>query len=126
MSKQKKQKNIITNQKLLMRLKRLPLVSQLKTSELIAYVGLLLVNKGNAISITKALKIIHASHLDRQIETNIYIPCTNVLEALICTVIYKRKLVKKFIEHEEFEVWQDEYAAPLFDIMKDIMEIYKI
>ena len=126
MSKQKKQKNTITNRQLLSRLKRLPLVAQLSISELIAYIGIILVSKGKSIAMPKALRIIHASKLHKQIETNLYIPCTNVLEALICTAIYKRKLVLHFINHPEYEVWDDEYAAPLLDIMKDILSVYRV
>ena len=54
------------------------------------------------------------------------IPCENILEALIHLVIYKRKLVKEIVDNEAAEIWDDELAAPIFDIMKDIMEIYKI
>lgn len=126
MSQQKKQKVNITNRQLLSRLKRLPIVQQLNVSEFLAFIGLLLVNKGQPITIAQGYRIIKHSKLDKKIEYNLHIPCSNVLEALIHLVILKRKIITKFINNSTLEIWQDETAAPIFDIMEDIMEIYKI
>lgn len=127
MSQQKKQKPNITNRQLMLRLLRLPMVKHLKVSEIIAYLGLILVNKGKPILLSQALRIVKRSKLDLKIEANSYIPCENILDALIHLVIYKRELFNKFLEHEnDYPVWDDEYAAPLLDIMKIISEIYKI
>lgn len=126
MSQPKKQKVNITNRQLLSRLKRLPIVQQLNVSEFIAFIGLLLVNKGQPITIAQGIKIIKHSKLDKKIKYNLHIPCSNVLEALIHLVILKRKLITKFISNPTLEIWQDETAAPLFDIMKTISEIYKV
>lgn len=126
MSQQKKQKVNITNRQLLSRLKRLPIVQQLNVSEFLAFIGLLLVNKGQPITIAQGYRIIKHSKLDMKIEHNMHIPCYNYLEALIHLVILKRKLITKFINNPTLEIWQDETAAPVFDIMKDIMGIYKI
>lgn len=127
MSQPKKPKQSITNRKLMMRLRRLPMVNHLRVSEIIAYLGLILVNKGNPIPLGKGLRIIKKSKLDLKIEGNSYIPCGNILDAMIHLVIYKRKLINKFIEHEnDYPVWDDEIAAPLLDILKTISEIYKV
>lgn len=127
MSQQKKPRLSITNRILMLRLRRLPIVTHLRVSEIIAYLGLILVNKGQPIALGKALRIIKKSKLDLKIEANSYIPCENILDALIHLVIYKRKLFNTFLEHEDdYPVWEDEVAAPLLDIMKIISEIYKI
>lgn len=127
MSQQKKPRLSITNRILMLRLLRLPIVKHLQVSEIIAYLGLILVNKGQPIALGKALRIIKKSKLDLKIEANSYIPCENILDALIHLVIYKRELFNKFLEHEDdFPVWEDEVAAPLLDIIKTISEIYKI
>lgn len=127
MSQPKKQKPNITNRQLMLRLLRLPMVRHLRVSEIIAYLGLILVNKGNPIPLGKALRIIKKSKLDLKIEANSYIPCENILDAMIHLVIYKRQLINQFIEHEnDYPVWEDEIAAPLLDIMKVISEVYKI
>lgn len=127
MSQQKKPKSSITNRILMLRLLRLPIVKQLQVSDIIAYLGLILVNKGQPIDLGKALRIIKKSGLGLKIKVNLYIPCENILDALIHLVIYKRELFNKFLEHEDdFPVWKDEVAAPLLDIMKTISEIYKI
>lgn len=127
MSQQKKPRLSITNRIIMLRLLRLPIVKHLKVSEIIAYLGLILVSKGQPIALGKALRIIKKSKLDLKIEANSYIPCENILDALIHLVIYKRKLFNTFLEHEnDFPVWEDEVAAPLLDIMKIISEIYKI
>ena len=68
MSHQKKQKLNITNTQLMFRLKRLPIINHLKVSEIIAYIGLILVNKGNVIPLGKGLRIIKKSKLDLKIE----------------------------------------------------------
>lgn len=127
MSRRKKQKPTITNRTLMMRLRRLPMVTHLRVEEIIAYIGLILVNKGNPIPLGKGLRIIKKSKLDLKILANGSIPCENILEAIIHLVIYKRKLVETFIKHEnDFPVWEDEIAAPLLDIMKIISEIYLV
>lgn len=127
MSQRKKPKQSITNRKLMMRLYRLPMVKHLRVSEIIAYLGLILVNKGNPIPLGKGLRIVKKSKLDLKIESNSYIPCGNILDAMIHLVIYKRELINKFIEHEnDYPVWEDEIAAPLLDILKTISEIYKV
>lgn len=127
MSQQKKPRLSITNRIIMLRLLRLPIVKHLKVSEIIAYLGLILVSKGQPIALGKALRIIKKSKLDLKIEANSYIPCENILDALIHLVIYKRELFNTFLEHEDdFPVWEDEVAAPLLDIMKTISEIYKI
>lgn len=126
MSQQMKQENTITNQQLLYRLHRLPIVQQCKVSEILAYIGLQLVNKGKALPIGQALRIVRQSKLDKKIAHNVYLPCVNILEGLICMVIYKRKLLNKFFAHPDYEVWNDEHAAPLFDIMFELSKVYKI
>lgn len=127
MSQPKKPKESITNRRLMMRLLRLPMVKHLRVSEIIAYLGLILVNKGQPIALGKGLRIIKKNKLDLKIEANSYIPTENILEALIHLVIYKRELINKFIEHEnDYPVWEDEVAAPLLDIMKTISKIYKV
>ena len=127
MSHQKKQKLNITNTQLMFRLKRLPIINHLKVSEIIAYIGLILVNKGNVIPLGKGLRIIKKSKLDLKIEANSYIPCENILDALIHLVIYKRELFNTFIEHEsDYPVGEDEVVAPILDIMKTISKIYKV
>lgn len=127
MSQPKKPKENITNRKLMMRLLRLPMVKHLRVSEIVAYLGLILVNKGQPIALGKGLRIIKKNKLDLKIEVNSYIPTENILEALIHLVIYKRELINQFIEHEnDYPVWEDEVAAPLLDIMKTISKIYKV
>lgn len=127
MSQQKKPRLSITNRIIMLRLLRLPIVKHLKVSEIIAYLGLILVSKGQPIALGKALRIIKKSKLDLKIEANSYIPCENILDALIHLVIYKRELFNQFLKHEDdYPVWEDEVAAPLLDIMKTISEIYKI
>lgn len=127
MSQQKKPRLSITNRIIMLRLLRLPIVKHLKVSEIIAYLGLILVSKGQPIALGKALRIIKKSKLDLKIEANSYIPCENILDALIHLVIYKRELFNQFLKHEDdYPVWEDEVAAPLLDIMKIISEIYKI
>lgn len=126
MSQQKKLENIITNRLLLSRLLRLPIVKTLPVSKVVAYIGLLLVNKGKIITLPQALRIIHHSKLDWKIENKSCIPCTNILEALIYLVICKRKLLKYFFTHPDLPVWSYEHSAPLFDIMEDISKKYQL
>ena len=126
MSQQRKQKQNITNQQLLQRLLRLDVVRRVPVSVFAAYVGLYLCNKGKKLEFSRAIKIIKKKRFDIFIKTNAGIPCENVLEALIYIVIYKRDLVADIVLNEEAEVWNDELAAPIFDIMKTIMEIYKV
>lgn len=126
MSQPKKQKVNITNQQLLFRLMRLDVACKIPIDVFIAYVGLQLVNHGKVVAFSKAMKIIKKSKLNNTIKYKSGIPCENILEALIHLTIFKRKLVKEIIDNEAAEIWDDELAAPIFDIMKDIMEIYKI
>ena len=126
MSQQKKQKVNITKQALLWRLKRLPITHQVTIAEFIAFIGLILVNHGRAIDFTTALRIIHKSKLHLKIKANSAIPCHNILDALIHLVVFKRKLCNEFFENTEYEIWQDEIIAPIFDIMYDISKIYKV
>lgn len=126
MSQQKKSKEIITNIKLLYRLKRLPVVQQLTIPELLAYIGLILVNKGEPISVAKALRIIKHSKLDKKIVYNMSIPCENVLEAITYLIIMKRDLLNKFFKRTDLPVWSDEVIAPLLDIMYEISRKYKV
>lgn len=126
MSQQKKQKVNITNRKLLSRLLRLDIVKALPVEKVIAYIGLLLVNKGNIITVPQALRIIEHSKLHLKIKANSAIPCDNILDALIHLVVYKRKLLKFFFTNQNLPVWNYEYSGPLFDIMYDISKIYKI
>lgn len=126
MSKAKKQKETINNRRLLERLMRLDVVKALSIEVLIAYIGLLLVNKGNVIEIPKALKIIKQSKLHIRIQHNTHIPTENVLESLIHLVIYKRELLQQFFDNKELPVWNHEITAPLFDIMYNINKVYKI
>lgn len=126
MSQQKKQKVNIANQQLLFRLLRLDVASKIPIDVFIAYIGLQLVNHGKVVPFSKAIKIIKKSKLNNVVKYKSGIPCENILEALIHLVIYKRKLVKEIVDNEAAEIWNDELAAPIFDIMKDIMDIYKI
>lgn len=126
MSQQKKQKVNITNRKLLNRLLRLAIVKALPVEKVIAYIGLLLVNKGNIITVPQALRIIEHSKLHLKIKANSAIPCDNILDALIHLVVYKRKLLKFFFTNQNLPVWNYEPSGPLFDIMYDISKIYKI
>lgn len=130
MSQPKKQKEIITlKQKWLNRLYRLELVKNYKVSVVIAYIGLQIVNKHKSeycIEVNKALTIISKSKLNLKIEANSAIPCCNILKALISLVIYKRKLLEYFFSHPELPVWNDDTAAPLFDIMQEISKVYKV
>lgn len=126
MSQQKKSKEIITNLRLLYRLKRLPVVQQLSIPVLLAYIGLVLVNKGEPISVARALRIIKHSKLDKKIVYNMSIPCENVLEAITYLVIMKRGLLNKFFKQTDLPVWSDEVVAPLFDVMYEISRKYKV
>lgn len=126
MSQQRKQKVNITNRKLLNRLLRLDIVKALPVEKVIAYIGLLLVNKGNLITVPQALRIIEHSKLDLKIKANSAIPCNNILDAIIHLVVYKRKLLKIFLTNQNLPVWNYEHSGPLFDIMLDISKIYKI
>lgn len=126
MSQQKKQKVNITNRKLLNRLLRLDIVKALPVEKVIAYIGLLLVNKGNLITVPQALRIIEHSKLDLKIKANSAIPCNNILDAIIHLVVYKRKLLKFFFTNQNLPVWNYKHSGPLFDIMYDISKIYKI
>lgn len=126
MSQQKKQKVNITNRKLLNRLLRLAIVKALSVEKVVAYIGLLLVNKGNLITVPQALRIIEHSKLDLKIRANSAIPCNNILDAMIHLVVYKRKLLKFFFTNQNLPVWNYEHSGPLFDIMHDISKIYKI
>lgn len=126
MSQQKKQKVNITNRKLLNRLLRLAIVKALPVEKVIAYIGLLLVNKGNIITVPQALRIIEHSKLHLKIKVNSAIPCDNILDALIHLVVYKRKLLEYYFTNQDLPVWNYEHSAPLFDIMYDISRIYKI
>lgn len=126
MSQQKKQKVNITNRKLLNRLLRLAIVKALPVEKVIAYIGLLLVNKGNIITVPQALRIIEHSKLHLKIKVNSAIPCDNILDALIHLVVYKRKLLEYYFANQDLPVWNYEHSAPLFDIMYDISRIYKI
>lgn len=126
MSQQKSKKVSITNYQILARLKRLPLVSRLSVNEFIAYVGLQLCNKGNVVGVERAIKIIHQAKLHLKIETNSAIPTSNILQAMIYLVIYKRKLLNHYFEHKEYPVWEDEITAPIFDILEQLSKIYLI
>lgn len=126
MSQQKKQKVNITNRKLLNRLLRLAIVKVLPVEKVIAYIGLLLVNKGNIITVPQALRIIEHSKLDLKIKVNSAIPCDNILDALIHLVVHKRKLLRFFFTNQNLPVWNYEHSGPLFDTMYDISKIYKI
>lgn len=126
MLQQKKQKVNITNRKLLSRLLRLDIVKALPVEKVIAYIGLLLVNKGNLITVPQALRIIEHSKLELKIKANSAIPCSNILDAIIHLVVYKRKLLKFFFTNQNLPVWNYEHSGPLFDIMYDISKIYKI
>lgn len=126
MSQQKKQKVNITNYLLLSRLLRLDIVKALPVEKVIAYIGLLLVNKGNLITVPQALRVIEHSKLDLKIKANSAIPCNNILDAIIHLVVYKRKLLKFFFTNQNLPVWNYEHSGPLFDIMYDISNIYKI
>lgn len=126
MSQQKKQKVNITNRKLLSRVLRLDIVKALPVEKVIAYLGLLLVNKGNIITVPQALRIIEHSKLHLKIKANSAIPCDNILDALIHLVVYKRKLLKYFFTNQALPVWNYEHSGPLFDTMYDISKIYKI
>lgn len=126
MSQQKKQKVNITNRKLLNRLLRLAIVKALPVEKVIAYIGLLLVNKGNIITVPQALRIIEHSKLDLKIKVNSAIPCDNILDALIHLVVYKRKLLRFFFTNQNLPVWNYEHSGPLFDTMYDISKIYKV
>lgn len=124
----KKPKEIINSKKeqWMYRLQRLPIVKQYKVSAVIAYIGLQMCNKGKIVEFNKAMKIVMKSKLNLKIESNSAIPCNNILKAMINLAIYKRELLTKFYNNEELEIWQDETAAPLFDILKEINEVYKI
>lgn len=126
MSQQKKQKVNITNRKLLSRVLRLDIVKALPVEKVIAYIGLLLVNKGNIITVPQALRIIEHSKLHLKIKANSAIPCNNILDAIIHLVVYKRKLLEYYFANQDLPVWNYEHSAPLFDIMYDISRIYKI
>lgn len=126
MSQPKKQKANITNQQLLFRLMRLDVARRVPIDVFIAYIGLQLVNHGKVVPFSKAIKVIKKSKLNNTVKYKSGIPCENILEALIHLVIYKRKLVAEIVNNEAAEIWDDELAAPIFDIMKDIMEIYKV
>lgn len=126
MSQQKKQKVNITNRQLLQRLRRLPITTQCSIPEILAYIGLLLVNKGKRLSLPQALRIIHNSKLHTRIIKSLHIPTLNILESLIWLSICKRDLLKQFFKHQEYEIWDDEVAAPLFDVMYDILRKYQI
>lgn len=124
MSQPKKQKANITTRSLFWRLRRLPITHQLSVSEFGAYVGILLVSKGLPVDVASALRVIHKSKLHEKLKN--HIPTNNYLECLIYIVIYKRKLVNKFLSNSTLEIWNDEIAAPIFDLMKEISEIYKV
>lgn len=126
MSQQKRQKVNITNYLLLNRLLRLNIVKALSVEKVVAYIGLLLVNKGNLITVPQALRIIEHSKLDLKISANSAIPCNNILDAIIHLVVYKRKLLKFFFTNQNLPVWNYEHSGLLFDIMYDISKIYKI
>lgn len=128
MSQQEKHNdNTMSNsERWMYRLQRLPIVKQYKVSTVIAFIGLLLVNKGRAISLERGMKIVKQSKLNLKIEGNSAIPCVNIVQAMISLVIYKRNLLEKFFANQELEVWNDEIAAPLFDIMNEMSEVYKI
>lgn len=124
MSQQKKQKVNITNRTLLWRLRRLPITHQLSVAEFGAYIGILLVSKGDVIDLASALRVIHKAKLHEKLKK--HVPTENYLDCLIYIVIYKRELVNKFLSDESLNIWQDEITAPIFDIMKNIAEIYKV
>ena len=124
----KKPKEITNSKKeqWMYRLQRLPIVQQYRVSTVIAYIGLQMCNKGKAVEFNRAMKIVLKSKLHLKIESNSAIPCNNILKAMIHLAIYKRELLTKFYNNEDLEVWRDETAAPLFDILKEINEVYKI
>lgn len=126
MSEPRKQNDIITNQQLLYRLKRLSIVQRLTVPEVLAFLGLNLVNKGRPVKLQRAIKIIHTSNLDKQIEHNIHIPTNNILNAMIHLVIFKRQLFEYFLKHPDLPVWDDPDVSPLFDIMHEIAKVYRI
>lgn len=124
MSQQKKQKVNITNREIYSRLNRLGW-TELPSDIFLAYLGLQLVNKGSVIDIDRAMKIIHDTHLDEKMHSTA-IPCENIVEGLIYMTVYKRELISRFLDNPEFEVWEDELTGPLFDILKDLSEVYKL
>ena len=126
MSRQKKQKNIITSRQFLERLYRLQVVKTLPIPKLVAYIGLNLVNKGNPVPVAKALKIIGISKLDKKLIAGKIIPLENVLESVIFIVLLKRELLKSFFDNKDLPIWSDENIAPILDIMQELSEIYKI
>ena len=126
MPQQKKQNDTITNKQLLERLYRLEIVQQFSVPVIVAYIGLHLVNKGRVIPLTKALKIIKHSKLDKKILAGSAIPCTNILEAMIHLVILKRSLFKELFNNYNPDIWEDETLAPLLDICSIIDKEYRI
>ena len=124
MSRQKKQKNIITNRQLYERLYRLGW-HKVKPAVFLAYVALQLVNKGNVVPMPKAVRCIKKYNMDKTLG-KIGVPTTNMLEGLIYITIYKRELCKTFIDNPNLPIWEDQLTAPIFDIIKDIMKVYKL
>ena len=125
MSQQKKEKASITNKEIYNRLVRLGF-DKVPTDFFVAYVGLNLVARGKAVSLTKAYSIIMKSHLDELVRTNSDIPCENKIEALIYIAILKRNLIQELVDNQEAEIWLDEQVAPLLDILQELIRIYRI
>lgn len=121
MSQPKKPKDTITNYAIYYRLDRLGF-TKLPLDIFVAYVGLQLVNRGKVVGLKRAFKIIKETKLNEKIQ----VPQENIIESLIYLVIWKRKLIQTFIEHPEYDVWNDEITAPLFEILKELQEIYKV
>ena len=112
MSQPKKSKDTITNYAIYYRLDRLGF-TKLPLDIFLAYVGLQLVNRGKVVGLKRAFKIIKETKLNEKIQ----VPQENIIESLIYLVIWKRKLIQTFIEHPEYDVWNDEITAPLFEIL---------
>lgn len=126
MSTHKKQKTTITKLLILNRLRRLPIVQRLSVPEFVAFVALLLVHKGKPIELEYGIRVIHRFKLHHKLECNSAIPTVNALEALIHIVVYKRKVLNHYFEHKEYPIWEDEIAAPIFDILEQLSKIYLI
>lgn len=124
MSPRKKQKDIITNRQLYERLYRLGW-HKVKPAVFLAYVALQLVNKGDVVPMPKAVRCIKKYNMDKTLG-KIGVPTINMLEGLIYITIYKRELCKTFIDNPKLPIWEDQLTAPIFDIIKDIMKVYKL